>query len=105
MKTALFFIFFIAAQCSIQAQSVIDKLSKKVERKAKQRADRKTDRAIDKGLDEVENVFNGKKKKNSNDKNGKQEQENETTQSSGQTGGFAASSKYDFVPGLSLIHI
>ncbi|QEC43709.1 OmpA family protein [Pseudobacter ginsenosidimutans] len=103
MKTVMFFIFLITAQCTIQAQSVIDKLGKKVERKAKQRADRKTDRAIDKGLDEVENVFNGKRKKSSSDKNEKLE--NEPAQGSGQTSGFAASSKYDFVPGNKVIAV
>jgi OOP family OmpA-OmpF porin len=103
MKTALFFIILIASQLPLQAQSIIDKLGKKVERKAKQRADRKTDRTIDKGLDEVENVFNGKKKKNGSGTGKTENEQNGSAQTTGQTGGFAASSRFDFVPGSKVI--
>ena len=101
MKTILSFILLIAVCNILQAQSVIDKLGKKIERKANQRVNRKTDKAIDKGLDEVEGIFSGKKKKN-----GRQDAGNGSNPSGGRdesTGGFSASSKFDFVPGSKVI--
>lgn len=88
-KRLLFLLVFAAANPPVHAQ-VLEKLGKKVERKVNQRIERKTDRAIDKGLDKVEKGVEAKKDK-------PQPQTKPGNQQS------AVESKFDFVPGETIL--
>jgi OOP family OmpA-OmpF porin len=90
MKKIMLLLFvFAAANAAVQAQ-VLEKLGKKVERKVNQRIERKTDRAIDKSLDKLEK---GVSEKPAGEKKITDQQQDK----------FSAQSKFDFVPGETIL--
>ena len=95
---------------------ILDRLHRKVEREAERRAEKRADKEIDKAFDELEDDIDGKNKdddKKGNDSNSSKK-ENESTKNSEDTSNEEASenqtkkptvvwSKFDFVPGDTVI--
>src|SRR5688500_17548614 len=92
MKHITIILLFLAATSFAAQAQILNKLGKKVERKVNERVGRKTDRAIDKGLEKVEGTVDGKAA-GANKKKSTQSQDES----------FSASSKFDFIPGESIL--
>jgi OmpA-OmpF porin, OOP family len=89
----------------INAQVFGSKVKNKTTDKINQRVDTRTDEGIDKSLDEIEKGVNGlfKKKKKKQTGANVQQGNQDTANVSIHSSGFAAYSKYDFMPGATII--
>ena len=116
-KIAMVLVLFIGTPCKIEAQ-FLKRLQKhaedKIEREAQKRAERKVDKTIDKGFDEIEDTIDGKNTKkssekkpntnqNSTNKNNTSNQQDLTIKTSEVNKPTVSWSRFDFVPGDTVI--
>lgn len=116
LKIVMVFVFLIGTPCKVEAQffkKLAEKAEKKIEQEAEKRAERRMNKAIDDSFDEVEDTIDGKNKEGKKDSSKKSENEktsantnsaqNEVDETTAAANPNVSWSKFDFVPGDTVI--
>jgi OmpA-OmpF porin, OOP family len=90
-------ILLLSMQVDAQFENLLKRTGDKLKQKVDQKVDQKIDNAVNKTVDGVDDAATGKKKKNENTEQNKDDKKKENAT------GFKAYSKFDFVPGEKVL--